>query len=151
MPDDASRLILIVVGTELRAEEADRPLAYYLRGQVLQALADRGEAEEAAVFVVADLRWLSDPTLQAHPTISLGGPGVNHLARRWIDDPPIPISLAVDNEYYIQMDPELDELHASLWGMDNPSTQIAVNAFVQRFLPAFLDGCQKAGIEPDDD
>ena len=151
MPDDASRLILIVVGTELRAEEADRPLAYYLREQVLRALADRGEAEETDVFVAADLRWLNDPSLQAHPTISLGGPGVNLLARRWIDDPPIPISLAVDNEYYIQMDPELDELHVSLWGMDNPSTQIAVNAFVQRFLPAFLDGCLKAGIEPDDD
>lgn len=151
MPDADSRLILIVVGTELRAEEADRPLAYYLRQQVLKVLADRGEAAETAVLVVADLRWLGDSGFQACPTISVGGPGVNLLARRWVDDPPIPISLAVEDEFYVQMDPELDDLYVSLWGMDNASTQIAVSAFLQRFLPVFLDGCQKAGIEPEDD
>lgn len=151
MPDAEPRLILIVVGTELRAEEADRPLAYYLRQQILKALADRGEDEDTAVFVVADLLWLGDVELQDNPTISLGGPGVNLLSRRWIDDPPIPIAMAVDDDYYIQMDPELDDLYASVWGMNNPSTQIAVNAFLHRFLPMFLDGCLKAGIEPDDD
>lgn len=151
MPDADTRLILIVVGTKLRAEQADRPLAYYLQQQILKALADRGEEKETAVLVIADLRWLGETELQACPTISVGGPGVNLLAHRWTDDPPIPISMAVEDDYYIQMDPELDDLYVSLWGMNNASTQIAVNAFVQRFLPTFLDGCQKAGIEPDDD
>lgn len=151
MPDADSRLILIVTGSDLRAEEADRPLAYYLRQQILRALVDRGEDRETSVLVIADLRWLGDADLQACPTISVGGPGVNLLAHRWTEDPPIPISLAVDNDYYIQMDPELDDLYVSLWGMNNASTQIAVNAFVQRFLSSFLDGCQKAEIEPDDD
>ena len=51
------------------------------------------------------------------------------------------MSLAVDEQYYLQMDPDLDELQASIWGMDNPNTQIAVSAFIQPLLPRFLDRC----------
>jgi hypothetical protein len=131
-------LVLIVVGTSLRAEEADRPLAYYLKEQVEEALAANGEAAgRLSAVVVADLRWLHDEALQDFPTISLGGPGVNFLSQRWVEE--LPLSLAVDNQFYIQMDPELKEAKVSLWGMDNASTQVAVSAFVQRFLPRFLE------------
>ena len=37
------------------------------------------------------------------------------------------------------MDPDLAETRASIWGMDNPSTQIAVSVFIDRFLPRFLE------------
>jgi hypothetical protein len=131
-------LVLIVVGTSLRAEEADRPLAYYLKQQVEEALeADEATAGRLSVAVVADLRWLHDEALQEFPTISLGGPGVNFLSQRWVEE--LPLSLAVDNQFYVQMDPELDEPKVSLWGMDNATTQVAVSAFVQRFLPRFLE------------
>lgn len=133
-------LVLIVVGTSLRAEEADRPLGYYLKQQVESALETvEDAAARLSVAVVADLRWLHDDALQDFPTISLGGPGVNFLSQRWVEE--LPLSLAVDNQFYVQMDPDLDEAKASLWGMDNASTQVAVSAFVQRFLPRFLRRC----------
>jgi hypothetical protein len=141
-----ARLILIVTGSTLRAEEVDRPLGYYLQQQVERQLAAGPEPGGFRVLVIADFRWLNDEPLQALPTISLGGPGVNALARRWLED--LPVSLALDDQYYIQMDPELDELRASVWGMNNTATQIAVSAFVQRYLPQFLDRCRSHAPEP---
>ncbi|CAN5777118.1 hypothetical protein BH23PLA1_BH23PLA1_40710 [soil metagenome] len=135
-----SRLLLIVTGSSLRAEEVDRPLAYYLKKQVEQQLLALGpEAEDLRVMVVSDLRWIHDEVLQQLPTISIGGPGVNMLAHRWLEE--LPLSLAVDEQYYLQMDPEIEELKASVWGMDNPTTQIAVSAFIQSLLLRFLDRC----------
>jgi hypothetical protein len=69
--------------------------------------------------VVADFRWLNYDPLQTLPTTSL----------------------AVDGRYYIQIDPELRVLRASIWGMGNATTQFAVAAFLSRFLPRFLKHC----------
>lgn len=140
-------LLLIVTGSSLRAEEVDRPLAYYLLRQIEQRLAETHPEVEDKGRVLSDLRWLNDEPLQDLPTLSLGGPGVNLLAHRWLEE--LPISLAIDNEYYIQMDPDLQDLRASVWGMDNASTQIAVSAFIQRFLPRFLDRCVAAATGND--
>ena len=132
------RMLLIVTGSTLRAEEVDRPLAYYLKQQVEARLEADGTAPEdlPPVRVIADFRWLHEEPLQRLPTVSIGGPGVNALAQKWLED--LPVSLAVDDQYYIQMDPDLDEPRASIWGMDNPTTQIAASAFVLKFLPKFL-------------
>lgn len=150
-PESPGRLILIVTGSTLRAEELDRPLAYYLKQQVERLVALRAavDDEPTHVLVVADFRWMSDEPLQEIPTLSVGGPGVNALAHRWFEE--MPFSLAVDEQYYIQMDPELVEPHASIWGMDNSTTQIAVAIFVDRFLPRFLDRAADSSISPDDD
>jgi hypothetical protein len=138
------RLVLIVTGSTLRAEEVDRPLGYYLKQRIEQALGEavaegRQGLEGYVVRVVADFRWIHDEPLQNLPTISLGGPGVNALAHRWLED--VPISLAYSERYFIQMDPDLAEPRASVWGMDNATTQIAVSVFVDRFLPRFLERC----------
>ena len=133
--DSSTRLLLIVTGSTLRAEESDRPLAYYLQQKV----------------IVADFRWLNDAPVQGLPTISRGGPGVNALAHKWFDE--VPFSLAVDEQYCIQMDPDLDEPRVSIWGMDNSTTQIAVSVFVDRFLPRFLDHVATyvpEAVDPDD-
>jgi hypothetical protein len=144
MADDSPpRLLLIVTGSMLRAEELDRPLAYYLRQQVELASERLGLAFKT--LVVADFRWMSDEPLQVLPTISVGGPGVNALAQTWFDE--VPFSLAVDEQYYIQMDPDLAEPRVSIWGMDNATTQIAVSVFINRFLPRFLE--QAATYIPD--
>jgi len=147
------RLILIVTGSTLRAEELDRPLAYYLKQQVETAVGRRVEdgtdEAPAKVLVVADFRWMSDEPLQAAATISVGGPGVNALAHRWFEE--LPFSFAVDEQYCIQMDPDLAEPRVSLWGMDNPTTQIAVSIFVERYLPRFLDRAAVPPPESDDD
>ncbi len=145
--DPPGRLLLIVTGSSLRAEEVDRPLAYYLQQQVEQHLAAEADPDSLTARVVADFRWLNDEDWQSLPTISVGGPGVNALAHRWLED--VPVTLAVDEQYYIQMDPDLDDLRVSIWGMDNPTTQIAVSAFVQRYLSRFLERCLTAS--PDDD
>ncbi len=129
------RMLLIVTGSTLRAEEVDRPLAYYLKQQVESLLEE--DDDPPPVRVIADFRWISEDSLQRLPTISLGGPGVNLLAQRWLEE--VPVSLAVDEQYYIQMDPDLEEPHVSIWGMDNATTQIATSAFVQKFLPRFLE------------
>jgi hypothetical protein len=144
-----ARLLLIVTGSTLRAEQLDRPLAYYLRQQVEEHLGALGPAaEDFDARVVADIRWLNDHLLQRLPTISIGGPGVNALAHRWLEE--LPLSLAVDEQFFVQMDPDLDELHASIWGMDNATTQIAVSVFIQRFLSRFLERCAAEPPEPID-
>lgn len=144
-----ARTLLIVTGSTLRAEEVDRPLAYYLKQRVEQHLASQDHEPEAdlepmRVRVIADFRWIHDEPLHSIPTISIGGPGVNALAQRWLEE--IPVSLAVDERYYLQMDPDLDEPRASVWGMDNATTQIGVSVFIDRFLPRFLEHC--ASIPP---
>lgn len=166
--DTPVKVLLIVTGSTLRAEEVDRPLAYYLKQRIdawsdealdpaTESLSGAGAGAEAdsggslstfQVRVVADFRWIHDEPLQALPTISVGGPGVNALAHRWLED--VPVSLAVDKQYYIQMDPDLDEPRASIWGMDNATTQIAVSVFIERFLPRFLKACTLDASNPAD-
>jgi hypothetical protein len=138
------RFVLIVTGSTLRAEEMDRPLGYYLKQRIEQSLGEAAVAgrhglEDYMVRVVADFRWMHDEPLQSLPTISLGGPGVNALAHRWLEE--VPVSLAYSERYFIQMDPDLTEIRASIWGMDNATTQIAVSVFLDRFLPRFLERC----------
>jgi hypothetical protein len=138
------RLLLVVTGSTLRAEELDRPLGYYLKQRIEQELRDaaasgRGDLANYVVRVIADFRWIHDEPLQNLPTISLGGPGVNALAHRWLEE--VPVSMAYSERYFIQMDPDLAEVRASIWGMDNTTTQIAVSVFVDRFLPRFLERC----------
>jgi hypothetical protein len=135
-----ARLLLIVTGSTLRAEELDRPLAYYLKQRIDQSLS--AHTPPLGIFrvtVVADFRWMHEKKLQGLPTISVGGPGVNALAQDWLEE--VPVSLAVDEQFYIQMDPDLEEPRASVWGMNNSSTQIAVSVFLDRFLPRFLEHC----------
>lgn len=137
--------VLIVVGSTLRAEEADRPLGYFLKQQI-ESAPDVGAFR---ALVVADFRWLHDEGLQRLPTISLGGPGVNELSHRWLEE--LPLALAVDGQYYVQMDPDLEKLRVSLWGMDNATTQVAVSAFLQRYLAPFLEHCREALTELGED
>ena len=136
----SARLLLIVTGSTLRAEEVDRPLAYYLKQRIETYQNDHElSGGPMDVRVVADFRWIHDEPLHALPTISVGGPGVNALAHQWLEE--VPVSLAVDDRYYLQMDPDLDDRRVSIWGMDNATTQIAVAVFLDRYLSRFLESC----------
>ena len=131
MPDDddsPARLILIVTGSTLRAEELDRPLAYYLKQQVEGQLARAGPT---AATRRRPRSW-SWPT-SAGSTTSRSSPCRRSPSAAPASTPwPTPGSrsspsrFAVDEQYCIQMDPDLDEPRASIWGMDNATTQIAV-------------------------
>lgn len=151
---DSLRLLLIVTGSTLRAESMDRPLAYYLKRRIEEALEASTDHDLAdyEVHVIADFRWLHDESLQNMATISLGGPGVNELAHRWLEE--VPVALAVNERYFIQFDPEPAEARASIWGMDNATTQIAASVFLDRFLPRFLERCATippASLDLDDE
>jgi hypothetical protein len=149
MADEApARLLLIVTGSTLRAEQVDRPLAYYLQQRIYHVL-ESSDLGPFQVLVVADFRWIHDEPLQKLPTISVGGPGVNALAHRWWREE-LPLSLEVDGQYYIQAGSEPNVLRASIWGMDNATTQIAVSVFVDRFLPQFLEQCEAGAPYPED-
>jgi hypothetical protein len=135
-------LLLIATGSTLQADEMDRPLGYYLKQRIEQSpseavLLGQASLEDYLVRLVADFRWIHDESLQNLPTISLGDPGINALAHRWLEE--APVSLAYSERYFIQMDPDLTEPRVSIWGMDNVTTRIAVSVFVDRFLPQFLE------------
>lgn len=122
------RLLLIVTGSTLRAEELDRPLGYYLKQRIEQSLQaavanGRDGLEDYIVRVIADFRWIHDEPLQSLPTISLGGPGVNALAGRWLEE--VPVSLAYGERYFIQMDPEMVALRtvSGAWTTPQPRSQ----------------------------
>ena len=126
----------------------DRPLGYYLKQRIEGVLSASGDQSGAKhghdlsdyqVRVIADFRWIHEKFLQGLPTITLGGPGVNALTHQWLEE--VPISLAYNERYFIQMDPDNNEPRASVWGMDNPTTQIAVSIFLDRFLSPFLERC----------
>lgn len=144
MADASERLLLIVTGSTLRAEEVDRPLAYYLKQRIEQQLATMS-VEAITPRVIADFRWLNDDPLQSLPTISVGGPGVNALASHLYDQ--LTFALAIDDHYCIQMDPTFEELRASIWGMDNAKTQLAVAVFLERYLTPFLEACSKHSFD----
>lgn len=154
-----ARLLLIVTGSSLRAEELDRPLAYYLKKKIEEHEVEHaGDGPRLVVRVVADFRWMNDEPLQKFPTISVGGPGVNALAHRWLEE--VPVALAVDDRYYIQVETDdADEPpRASIWGMDNGTTQVAVGVFLERYFPDFHERCDAqppllgdADADPDED
>src|SRR4051812_50050945 len=81
-----ARLLLIVTGSTLRAEELDRPLAYYLMQRIDRALNESiPPLGPFRIRVVADFRWIHEKKLQALPTISIGGARGHAPAR---DRPP---------------------------------------------------------------
>src|SRR4051812_50136252 len=119
-----ARLLLIVTGSTLRAEELDRPLAYYLMQRIDRALNESiPNPGPFRVRVVADFRWIHEKKLQALPTISIGGPGVHPLARDWLEVGPA--TPPVGQEDYNHNDPRPREGRAPPWGVGKSPTPIA--------------------------
>ncbi|HLN32704.1 MAG TPA: hypothetical protein VK395_33555 [Gemmataceae bacterium] len=136
MGDYPPGLILIVTGSSLRAEQMDRPLAYYLQSQIDNLGTGR---DDRMGLVLSDRYYLCHPDLHQLPLISVGGPGVNKLAQKLLKK--LSAVLAVEDKFFIQMDSDGEDLRASIWGMDNPQTQIAVVTFAERYLPRFAERC----------
>jgi hypothetical protein len=135
---DPANLLLIVVGSNLRAEMADRPLAYRLCERVRAWLEKFGPAVNPPVLplVCSDLWYINDQDLHGRPTISLGGPGVNALSAYFHDK--LNTALAKDDDYLIQLDPEFVDLRAAIWGRDHERTIAALELFVVRFMDGYL-------------
>lgn len=127
--------LLIVTGSSLRAEQADRPLAYRLKTCIEERL--REQSLDGSLVVLSDLWYLNAEALQQLPMISVGGPGINavsaYLYRK------LASALVIDDTLMIQMDVELQDLRVSLWGVDHSSTVTAMDIFIERgYLDRFL-------------
>lgn len=136
MGESVGGLILIVTGSTLRAEQMDRPLAYYLQTQIDELGAGH---EDRLALVISDRYYLTHPDLHELPMISIGGPGVNRLAQRLLKK--LPAIMACDGKFFVQMDSEEKDLRVSIWGMDNAQTRIAVVTFAERYLPRYVNLC----------
>jgi len=77
-----SNAVLIVVGSHLRAEEGDRPLAYLLRRRIVAWRREHAAQLNVPLtpIVCTDLWYLNHEHLQQRPTVCIGGPGVNAYA-----------------------------------------------------------------------
>jgi hypothetical protein len=137
-PSEPANLLLIVVGAHLRAEMADRPLAYRLCERVRAWLEKFGPAVNPPVLplVCSDIWYVNDEDLQSRPTISLGGPGVNALSAHFHDK--LQTAMAQDGDFIIQLDPEFVDLRASVWGRDHKLTVHALEQFVLHYMPGYL-------------
>ena len=141
LPADLDQLLLIVVGSHLRAEMADRPLAYRLRRQIIdwteenRALMDP-DCEPLVPVVCSDIWYLNQQELQRRPVISIGGGGVNvlsgYLTRK------LPYAMGRDDEMMVQLDGEYIDLRVCLWGVDNDYTAESVALFEDQYLEQFL-------------
>ena len=138
LPDSEiiERGLLIVTGSALRAEQADRPLAYRLKEAVENHKQDHDYRPQ--VLVLSDLWYLNAEMLRPLPMISVGGPGVNavsaHLYKKLTN------ALVIDNVLVIQMDLYLRDLRACIWGMDNKKTVNALDIFIENgYLNRFLE------------
>lgn len=130
-------MLLVVTGACPRAERMDRPLAARIKAEVELRLRDR-LAEEPDVLVLSDVWYLNAKELHQIPTISVGGPGVNHLSAYW--QRRLPYVLLVENVFQIQMDVKGTDHRCCIWGMDHETTVEAVETFLSRgHLDRFLE------------
>ena len=135
---DVSETVMIVVGAAERAER-DRALAETLCREI-DGRAD-GQPYRRAV-VVADVEFLERPELHRHPTIAVGGPGVNAVVQRLVDE--LPTMWEQDERAFVQG--EFDEVkRVAIWGTDAAATARAVEAFLTGgYLDLLLDRIWRA-------
>src|SRR5688572_23774540 len=107
---ESTNLLLIVVGAHLRAETADRPLAYRLRERMHAWLEKHAVGLNVPLYpvVCSDIWYMNQEAFHTRPTISLGGPGVNALSA-YFHDKLGPAALS-ENRMVIQLDPAFVDL-----------------------------------------
>jgi len=141
------RLLLIVTGSTLRAEAADRPIAYALADELRDRLEARApSAPPLEPLVCSDIWVLNNDELRSAPTITVGGPHANALTAYLADK--LDAAFVVDEQVMVQMDLDLTDLVAACWGVDAKRTAVAVDAFLERHADRFLDtAVRRAGAE----
>jgi hypothetical protein len=122
---DTDETVVLVTGSSVTAEEADRPLAYRLKSEIDHR--GSGHAYRRAV-VVADLWYLQNRTFQLNPTIAIGGPGANGVSQDFAET--LPTVYSRDERVFMQADFEAELKRASLWGVDAACTAAAVDVFM---------------------
>ncbi len=122
----------------MRAEVADRPLAYQLSDHIEQWRLRHASTMnvELGSLVISDIWFLNNTALHQQPTISIGGPTVNALTAAWQSS--LPFVLLREDELAIQLDPHYVELRGSIWGMNHSLTADALSLFKNTYCDRFL-------------
>lgn len=130
---DRDETILVIVGGGTEPA-TDRALAEGL----CREITGRGDGQSyRRALLVLDTEFLDRPDLHRHPTISVGGPGVNAVAQRLVGE--LPMLWEHEDRSFIQADME-GSRRVALWGIDGTATTRAVEAFrLEGFLSALLD------------
>ncbi len=136
---DIDQLLLIVTGASLRAEMADRPLAYALGETIQNELHRRTQSTTWPIrpVVCADVWYVNNRQLHDRPTISIGGPGANALSAYLYEK--LPTALAIEDQLVIQLDVAYSTLAVAIWGMDRQHSSSAVELFENKYLGGYLD------------
>ena len=159
-PDvDEVNAVMIVVGSHLRAEERDRPLAYGLKTRIEHWREMHKDHLDVPLtpLVCTDLWYLNHSDLQRRPTICLGGPSVNALAAiianqsedqdgQAREPDPRPDEPRVT----ITIDPDFTHLRVGVWGTNTELTEKGLQLFSDRYLDAYLRACVTQ-VEPKTD
>lgn len=143
--------LLIVVGSHLRAEERDRPLAYGLKERIEHWRDQHADQLDVPLtpLVCTDLWYLNHADLQRRPTICVGGPGVNALAAinaNQSDDDDTSVEYEPETEpleprVTIMIDPDFTHLRVGVWGTDTSLTEKGIQLFCDRYLDGYLRAC----------
>jgi len=118
----------IIVGAHPGAEIADRPLAYRL-----QAL----PVWPHTPGVLTDVWALNHGEYRERPFVSIGAPEFNAMTAAFADR--LPSVWAVDGRQLVQMDTQGPVPAALCWGSDAEQTAQAVDVFIERHLPTFVE------------
>jgi len=124
---DVNQTILIVVGTDIMPEEADRPLAYKLK-DAFESSPFFGKHPFRKCLVISDTLYRLDKIIRVCPTVAIGGPGVNFATAELIET--LPVYLSQENKYYIQLHKDFSDPKISIWGMDRKATGEAIDIFI---------------------
>jgi hypothetical protein len=139
MDINCDRLLVLVVGAHPQAELMHRPIAAKLAQsmrQWVEAHPDEGDSQALQPLTCTDLWYLNDRALMQQPTIAIGEPGLNAAAASFAMR--LPAAMVVDGRMQIQMDCELIEACACIWGVDARETEAAVELFRERYLDSFM-------------
>jgi hypothetical protein len=133
---DRDETVLVVIGgpNDGGLDPRDRVLAETLQ-RAIDGRADGRPYRRA--LVVGAREFLERPDLYRHPTITVGGPGVNPVAERLVGE--LPTLWRHEDRAFVQA--ELEETRRiAIWGMDAAATGLAVDAFLtEGYLDALLD------------
>lgn len=139
-------MVLIVVGSTLEGERHGRPLAYSMRERMVAWLAGQGLGGPEAVVVCSDIWYMCQDALRGLPAVAIGGPESNALSAHLADK--LPGAFVIDDVLMVQLDPEFPDVLASCWGVSPEATARACEAFVERYLGAFMGAAAGDGASP---
>ena len=132
------RGILIVTGSCLQAELADRFLAYRLKEFIEKQFDNENIACPPIVIVLSDLWYLNTESLHELPMISVGSPHVNAVSAHLVNR--LPRAVHIEKKLIIQMDLDLRDRRVTIWGCNGTMTGQALQIFTKRgYLARFLE------------